>query len=80
MGTTLSPNNTFSCLKSASSSDLLVGMGAGMAIEMFPFRPVLDGNGGIISDHPEERLARGAGKGVPFMAGTVLDEGLSLVS
>jgi acetylcholinesterase len=71
---TLSPDNTFSCLMSASSSDLLVGMKAGMAIELFPFRPVLDGSNGIISDQPVKRLARGAGKRVPFMAGTVLDE------
>jgi acetylcholinesterase len=61
---------------SASSSDLLIGMKAGMAIELFPFRPVLDGSNGIISDQPVKRLARGAGKRVPFMAGTVLDEGL----
>jgi len=45
-----------------------------MAIELFPFRPVLDGKEGIISGHPVKRLARGAGKRVPFMAGTVLDE------
>ena len=51
-------------------------MGAGRALELFPFRPVLDGSKGIVSGHPVERLARGAGNGVPFMAGTVLDEGL----
>jgi len=71
---TLSPDNTFYCLMSASSSDLLVGMKAGMAIELFPFRPVLDGSEGIISGQPVKRLADGAGKRVPFMAGTVLDE------
>ncbi|KAI9466877.1 esterase 1 [Lactarius psammicola] len=71
---TLSPNSTFSCLMSASSSDILVGTKAGMAIELFPYRPVLDGNEGFISGHPVKRLARGAGKRVPFIAGTVLDE------
>ena len=55
-------------------------MKAGIALEPFPFRPVLDGTKGIISGHPVERLARGAGKRVPFMAGTVLDEGLPLLS
>ncbi|KAI9448172.1 esterase 1 [Lactarius indigo] len=74
MAPTLSPDSTFSCLMSASSSDLLVGARAGMAIELFPFRPVLDGNEGIISGQPVRRLARGAGKRVPFIAGTVLDE------
>ncbi|KAH9062838.1 esterase 1 [Lactarius vividus] len=74
MAPKLSPDSTFSCLMSASSSDLLVGTRAGIAIELFPFRPVLDGNEGIISGQPVKRLARGAGKRVPFIAGTVLDE------
>ncbi|KAH9006961.1 esterase 1 [Lactarius hatsudake] len=60
MGLTLSPDSTFSCLMSASS--------------IIPFRPVLDGIEGIISDQPVKRLARGAGQRVPFIAGTVLDE------
>ena len=64
---------------SASSSHLLVGMGAGMAIEQFPFRPVLDGYEGIVSDRPVNRLARGASKRVLFMARAVLDEGLPLL-
>ncbi|KAH9045548.1 esterase 1 [Lactarius pseudohatsudake] len=74
MALTLSPDSTFSCLMSASSSDLLVGARAGMALELFPFRPVLDGSEGIISDQPVKRLARDAGQRVPFIAGTVLDE------
>jgi len=60
----------------ASADDLLIGMVAGLANEPFPFRPVLDGPGGIMSDLPARRLSRGAGGRVPFMAGTVLDEGL----
>jgi acetylcholinesterase len=76
----LTPNNTFSCLMSASSSDLLAGMNAAMAIELFPFRPILDGPQGIVRESPARRLSRGAGRQVPFMAGTVLDEGLFLSS
>lgn len=53
-------------------------MNAAMAIELFPFRPVLDGPGGILSDYPARRLSRGAGGRVPLMVGTVLDEGLFL--
>ena len=49
-----------------------------MALELFPFRPVLDGPEGILSDHPAKRLSQGAGGRVPFMAGTALDEGLFL--
>jgi len=61
---------------SASASDLLVGINAGLAIELFPFRAVLDGPEGMMSDLPARRLSRGAGGRIPFMAGTVLDEGL----
>ena len=74
----LAPNNTFSCLMSASSSELHTGMDAAMAIELFPLRPVLDGPEGILRDSPARRLSRGAGGKVPFMAGTDLDEGLFL--
>jgi hypothetical protein len=63
-----------------SPSDLLVGISAGLAIEPYPFRPVLDGPGGIISDLPAKRLSRGAGGQVPFIAGTVLDEGLFILA
>jgi len=64
---------------SVSSPDILTAMTAGLAIELFPFRPVLDGPEGLMSDHPSKQLSRGAGGRVPFMAGTVLDEGLSLL-
>ena len=60
---------------SASQADLLAGINAGLAIEPYPFRPVLDGPKGIISDLPAGRLSRGDGGRVPFIAGTNLDEG-----
>ena len=53
-------------------------MNASMAIERFPFRPALDGPEGIISDLPTRRLSKGSGGRVPFIVGTVLDEGLLL--
>ena len=77
---TASPNNTFPCLISADSSDLRSSLVAAFAIESFPFRPVLDGPEGILSDLPARRLSHGAGGRVPFMAGTTLDEGLFLSS
>jgi acetylcholinesterase len=64
---------------SANSSDLRAAMNAAMATELFPFRPILDGPQGILRNSPAKRLSRGAGKQVPFMAGTVLDEGLFLL-
>ena len=77
---TASANNTFSCLRSATSSDLVAAINVGLALEQFPFRPVLDGPGGIISDYPAKRLSCGAGGQVPLMIGTNLDEGLFLRS
>jgi acetylcholinesterase len=58
-----------------TSSDLAAAINAAMAIEKFPFRPVLDGPDGILSDYPAKRLSSGVGGQVPFMAGTTLDEG-----
>jgi len=75
---TATPNNTFSCLVSANSSDFPAALNASLAIEPFPFRPVLDGPGGILSDYPAKRLSRGAGGRVPLLIGTNLDEGLFL--
>lgn len=64
---------------SASASDLLVGINAGLAIELFPFRAVLDGPEGLMCDLPARRLSRGGGGRIPFMSGTVLDEGPSFL-
>ena len=73
---TASPNDTFACLLSARESDILAALNASLVIEPFPFLPVFDGPGGIISDYPAKRLSRRAGGRVPVMAGTNLDEGL----
>ena len=75
---TATPNNTFSCLMSANSSDFLAALLASVAIKTFPFHPVLDGPGGIVSDYPAKRLSRGAGGREPLLIGTNLDEGLFL--
>jgi hypothetical protein len=61
---------------SASKSDLIAGINATLAEGSFPFFPVLDGPGGILSDSPAKRLLHGTGGRVPLMIGTVLDEGL----
>jgi len=64
---------------SASESEVLAALNTSLAIEQLPFRAVLDGPGGILSDYPAKRLSRGAGGRVPLMLGTVLDEGLFLL-
>ena len=72
---TATPDNTFSCLIAANSSDFPAALNASLAIQTFPFHPVLDGPGGILSDYPAKRLSRGAGRRVPLLIGTNLDEG-----
>jgi len=64
---------------SASESEILAALNTSLVIEQLPFRAVLDGPGGILSDYPAKRLSRGAGGRVPLMLGTVLDEGLFLL-
>jgi hypothetical protein len=49
------PNDTFTCLMSASKSDFIAGINATLAGGLYPFVPVLDGPGGI-----SERLSREA--------------------
>ncbi len=63
---------------SANSSDFPAALNASLAIQPFPFHPVFDGPGGILSDYPAKRLSRGAGGRVPLLIGTNLDEGLFL--
>jgi len=63
---------------SANSSDFPAALNVSVAIQPFPFRPVLDGPGGIVSDHPAKRLSCGTGGRVPLLIGTNLDEGLFL--
>lgn len=79
--TPISPSNTFTCLLAATSDEILVGENAGVAamVGEFPFFPVLDGSGGIIPALPSERLNSPAQSGrVPFMSGSVLDDGPQL--
>ena len=64
---------------SANESDILPAINASFATEPYPFLPVLDGPGGILSDYPAKRLSRGAGGQVPLIIGTNLDEGLFLL-
>ena len=60
---------------SASKSDLVTGINATLAGGLYSLVPVLDGPEGILSDSPAKRLSHGTGGRVPFMIGTLLDEG-----
>jgi len=46
---------------SANTSEFPAALNASLAYELFPFHPVFDGPGGILSDYPAKRLSRGAG-------------------
>lgn len=43
--------------------------------ELFAWDPTIDGPGGILPDIPSKLLAQGQFARLPFVAGTVLDEG-----
>ncbi|KAG7445319.1 alpha/beta-hydrolase [Guyanagaster necrorhizus] len=57
--------NTFGCLQAAYA----------LAIEDFPFYPVLDGPSGVLPDLPTQLWAKGKFATIPFISGTNLDEG-----
>ncbi|KAJ7216322.1 esterase 1 [Mycena pura] len=80
--TNLTIDDTFSCLLSASADDIPAGEEAGVTamVGEFPFFPVLDGPAGIVSTLPSVRLSGGAGNNVPFMSGSVLDDGTLFVA
>ena len=73
--------STFPCLRNASTAELLRSWEA--AVNVFPdtflFVPVLDGPDGLIPDLPSTLFAAGRIPKVPFIAGTVLDEGTAFV-
>ena len=76
-----SHSDTFQCIRSANSSDLLQAIGTtyAKAIEQFPWVPTLDGPGGVFPDLPSRLYAKGQFAKIPFISGTNLDEGMFLV-
>ncbi|KAJ6622814.1 extracellular triacylglycerol lipase precursor [Mycena sp. CBHHK59/15] len=77
-----SVDNTFPCLLAATSDEILAGETAGIAAMAgeFPFFPVLDGPQGIIPALPSQRLRSGAGGRIPFISGSVIDDGTLFVA
>ena len=73
--------STFPCLRNASTSDLLTSWEAAVAVfpDLFLFVPVLDGADGLVPDLPSDLLAADHVPIIPFIAGTVLDEGTAFV-
>ncbi|KAI0691678.1 extracellular triacylglycerol lipase precursor [Earliella scabrosa] len=75
--------NTISCMQNSGvdTATLLAAWEQTAASVPLPylFAPVLDGPNGLIPDLPSRLLAAGNFSKIPFMAGTVLDEGTSFV-
>ncbi|RDX48969.1 extracellular triacylglycerol lipase precursor [Lentinus brumalis] len=69
--------DTFSCMQSVNTSALLTAWEETAASfpQPFLFVPVLDGPDGLVPDLPSKLLAAGKFSKIPFIAGTVLDEG-----
>ncbi|KAI0742346.1 esterase 1 [Daedaleopsis nitida] len=72
-----SQDDTFACMRSSDTSTLLTAWEetAPSFPEEFLFTPVIDGPGGVIPDLPSKLLAAGKFAKIPFIAGTVLDDG-----
>ncbi|PFH51193.1 hypothetical protein AMATHDRAFT_59728 [Amanita thiersii Skay4041] len=70
-------NNTFPCLQTAASNEIIQGLLTAIAEapELFAFDPTLDGPGGLYPDIPSRLFEKGEFARLPFIAGTNLDEG-----
>lgn len=65
-------------MRQANSSEILQGLLVALtdSVEAFPWEPVYDGPDGLLPDLPSRLLKEGKFARLPFIAGTVLDEGL----
>ncbi|KAF7376885.1 Carboxylic ester hydrolase [Mycena sanguinolenta] len=73
--------STFGCLAQANTTEILQGFALVSAVSttLTPWPPVLDGPGGLIPDFPSALFQSGQFARLPFIAGTVLDEGTTFV-
>ena len=81
---TSSAGTSIPCAQNASTATLLSALAKTEVKYMaypynFLFVPVIDGPGGLLPDTPSTLLAAGNFSKIPFMAGTVLDEGTLFV-
>ncbi|KAJ6566563.1 esterase 1 [Mycena capillaripes] len=74
--------STFGCLRNANTTEIFAGLSAAMAAatEQFPWKPVIDGPGGLIPDLPSVLFKRGRFARLPFISGTNQDEGTFFIS
>jgi carboxylesterase type B len=69
-------SDTFDCLQSVNSTEIMSGWAAAAARTqvLFPWTPTLDGPDGLIPALPSVMLANGNLSRLPFIAGTNMDE------
>ncbi|KAF8176885.1 esterase 1 [Mycena galopus ATCC 62051] len=74
--------STFDCLAQANTTEIFQGftLVTAESTTLTPWPPVLDGPGGLIPDLPSALFDRGQFARLPFIAGTVLDEGTTWVA
>ena len=77
--TGVSSSDSFNCLQGATLNNLVGALGRmlGTVGQEFPFPPVIDGE--LIPDLPSTLIERGQFAHIPFIAGTVLDEGRGML-
>ncbi|KAF8189617.1 esterase 1 [Mycena galopus ATCC 62051] len=73
--------STFDCLAQANTTEIFQGftLVTAKSTTLTPWPPVLDGPSGLIPDLPSVLLSSGQFSRLPFIAGTVLDEGTTFV-
>ncbi|KAJ6585387.1 extracellular triacylglycerol lipase precursor [Mycena capillaripes] len=78
---TATSGSTLECLATANTTEIFQGLAVALAktTNFNPWAPVLDGPGGLIPELPSALLKRGKFARLPFIAGTVLDEGTTFV-
>ncbi|KAJ7793691.1 extracellular triacylglycerol lipase precursor [Mycena olivaceomarginata] len=73
--------STFECLAKANTTEILQGFASASSesTHFNPWPPVIDGPGGLIPDLPSVLFKRGQFARLPFIAGTVKDEGTTFI-
>ncbi|KAJ7659591.1 extracellular triacylglycerol lipase precursor [Mycena polygramma] len=78
----LENSTSLDCIRQVGTDDILnaFGVATGQANALFPWYPTIDGPGGLIPDLPSKLFDAGHFARLPFISGTVLDEGSLFVS
>ncbi|KAL0567934.1 hypothetical protein V5O48_014062 [Marasmius crinis-equi] len=75
-GCSSASQDTFDCVRNASSDSLLGAINASLAKEdeQYPWAPTLDGPDGLLPELPSSLYAKGQFARIPFISGNTVDE------